>query len=128
MGLIRHWRLARADGFDDALFLDGDDRVSEGSAWNLALWDGERIVWPDADQLLGITKRLLRDALPRIGVHSVIRPVHRMDLGAFAGAVATWSICPAQPLAAVDDFTFDRTSEAVRLLRAAWETVPWDTI
>lgn len=126
MGLVRHWRLAQADGFDDALFLDGDDRVSEGSAWNLALWDGERIVWPDADQLDGIAMRLLRDALPRVGVRSVRRAVHRADLDAYPGAVATWSISPAQPLAAIDERTFADTAEAVRVLRAAWETIPWD--
>jgi branched-subunit amino acid aminotransferase/4-amino-4-deoxychorismate lyase len=123
MGLIRHWRLARADGFDDALFVNPDGRVSEGTAWNLALWDGEQVVWPDAPQLAGITMLLLKPRAP-----SVTRPVLREDLAAYRGAVATYSSWPAQPIGAVDDVRFDATDELARLLRDAWHTVPWDPV
>jgi 4-amino-4-deoxychorismate lyase len=123
MGLIRHWRLAQADGFDDALFADGTGRISEGTAWNLALWDGEHVVWPEAPQLAGITMRLLKPRVP-----SVTRPVHVRDLAAFRGAVITYSSWAGQPVASIDDVRFAGTDELAKLMVAAWETVPWDVI
>jgi branched-subunit amino acid aminotransferase/4-amino-4-deoxychorismate lyase len=119
MGLIRNWRQAKADGFDDTLFTDPDGRVSEGTAWNLALWDGEQVVWPEAPQLAGITMQLLRPLVP-----SRIVPVHTTDLADFRGAVATYSSWPAQPVAAVDGVRFAGSGKLAELMLAAWHTVP----
>jgi branched-subunit amino acid aminotransferase/4-amino-4-deoxychorismate lyase len=123
MGLIRHRKLAKADGFDDALFTGPDGRISEGTIWNLALWDGETVVWPRAPQLAGITMQLLRPRLP-----SVSRPVRGADLAGFRGAVATYSSWPGQPIASIDEVTFPDTGELARLMLAAWETVPAEVI
>jgi branched-subunit amino acid aminotransferase/4-amino-4-deoxychorismate lyase len=123
MGLIRHWRRAQADGFDDALFADEAGRISEGTAWNLALWDGEHVVWPDAPQLAGITMQLLKPRIP-----SVTRPLNVRDLAEFRGAVTTYSSWPGQPVASVDDIEFGGTGELSELMVAAWATVPWDEI
>lgn len=128
MGLIRRHRLAERDGVDDALFVDADGLVCEGSAWNLALWDGTSVVWPRGEQLDGITMLLLRDALARLGVPGVVRPVPLAGLDAYSGAAGTWSICPAQPVAAVDAVTFPGTGELVGLLRRAWRTVTWEPV
>jgi branched-subunit amino acid aminotransferase/4-amino-4-deoxychorismate lyase len=123
MGLIRHWRQARADGFDDTLFVNPHGRISEGTAWNLALWDGEHVVWPEAPQLAGITMQLLRPKLP-----SVSRAVYLADLAGFRGAAATYSSWPGQPVASIDDMTFGGTAELSELIQAAWETVEWQPI
>jgi len=123
MGLIRHWRLAQADGFDDALLTDETGRISEGTAWNLALWDGEHVVWPDAPQLAGITMQLLKPRVP-----SVTRPVQVRDLAEFRGAVITYSSWAGQPVASIDDVEFTGTGELATLMVAAWETVLWDEI
>ena len=45
-GLFAERRAAMADGFDDVLFVTADGEVSEGSTWNLAVHDGERLLWP----------------------------------------------------------------------------------
>ena len=123
MGLIHRHRRAMLDGADDALFVDPGGHVCEGSAWNLALWDGTSVVWPDGEQLAGITMLLQRAALERLGVPSVVRPVPLPDLGGFAGAAAIWSICAAQPVATVDDVGFPGTADLVALLERAWSTV-----
>lgn len=123
MGLIHQWRTALARGFTDALFLDNAGHLSEGSAWNVAFWDGSGFVWPSAAQLAGITMQLLQDALLRIGVPSVSRPVHRDELAGFCGALAVYSHCPAQPIARIDDVSFSANEKAQEVLRSAWDTI-----
>ena len=51
MGLTRAYREAVAGGFDNAVFVDRDGLVLEGSIWNIAFWDGEAVVWPQADDV-----------------------------------------------------------------------------
>lgn len=125
MGLIQHWRAAVRDGFDDAVFLDENNRISEGSAWNITFWDGSGFVWPQAAQLSGITMQLLKNALPQVGLAVQHRAVQRDELSSFCGAVATYSHCPAQPIARVDDVLFGGNEEAVRALRLAWDRTPF---
>jgi branched-subunit amino acid aminotransferase/4-amino-4-deoxychorismate lyase len=56
--LFQHRRLAQKAGFDDALFVDRNDCVSEGSIWNVGFFDGDGVVWPNAPQLEGASKQL----------------------------------------------------------------------
>ena len=49
------YRLAQLNGFDDVLFTDSSGRISEGSAWNIGFFDGQRIIWPNALVLSGIS-------------------------------------------------------------------------
>jgi 4-amino-4-deoxychorismate lyase len=128
LGLIRHWRAALDDGFDDALFVGPNGLVSEGTGWNVAFWDGERVVWPDAPQLAGIAMQVLQDALTGIGARWAIEPVRRDDLPGFCGAAATNSTHAARPIASIDDVHFEQTGELTKVLRQAWETVVWDPI
>ncbi|MGW4806473.1 aminotransferase class IV [Kitasatospora sp. NPDC004272] len=99
------------------------------NGWNAAFWDGERVVWPAAPVLPGITMRLLRAALPADGVPSSTRPLTAADLPALRAAAATNSHCPAQPLAAVDGFAFPAGSaELAGLLATAWARVPREAL
>ena len=52
----------------DALFVTADGAISEGSIWNIGFFDGERIVWPRAPMLRGISMQLLQDGLERGGI------------------------------------------------------------
>jgi 4-amino-4-deoxychorismate lyase len=127
MGLTYARRQARQDGFDDALFFT-DERISEGSTWNVAFWDGERVLWPEAPMLRGVTMVLLQVAMTMTGMPWGIRPVHRAELPDLLAAAAVNSICPAQPIASIDDVIFTDTAALTETLRTAWETVPWDEI
>ncbi|WP_438820860.1 aminotransferase class IV [Actinoplanes cyaneus] len=73
LGLTFHCLEARNAGFDDVLFAGRDGSLSEGSAWNIAFWDGTQIVWPDGPHLAGITMKLLRDGLRELGVPDTSR-------------------------------------------------------
>jgi branched-subunit amino acid aminotransferase/4-amino-4-deoxychorismate lyase len=75
MGLNYRVREARLAGFDDALFLGHDGRVREGTSWNVAFWDGSRVVWPVAPMLKGVTMVLLQLAMSMNGTGWEARPV-----------------------------------------------------
>lgn len=86
--LFQHQRLARAAGADDALFVDAAGRVIEGTVWNLGLWDGATITWPQADALRGTRERLLQAGLAGLGVAQAVRPVRLAELDARVSAFA----------------------------------------
>ena len=128
MGLWHARRTAAAAGFDDALFAGPDGLVREGSVWNVAFWDGTQVVFPQAPMLKGVTMVLLQVALTMTGVPWTLRPVRRTDLPDLLAAAALNTRCPAQPIASIDDVAFGEQDKLVAVLRAAWDTVPWDEI
>jgi 4-amino-4-deoxychorismate lyase len=128
MGQTLARRRAKQEGFDDALFVGPGERISEGSTWNVAFWDGERVLWPEAPVLKGVTMVLLQVAMTMTGVPWGIRPVVRGELPDLLAAAAVNSICPAQPIANVDDVVFTDSAALTDALQTAWRTVPWDEI
>ncbi|GAA4610162.1 branched-subunit amino acid aminotransferase/4-amino-4-deoxychorismate lyase [Actinoplanes octamycinicus] len=128
MGLTYHYRAARRAGFDDVLFTTRNGQVSEGSVWNVAFWDGERVIWPDAPQLAGITMQVLRLGLKKLGVPYEQRRLSTAALAGMRAAAAVNSHCPNQPIAAVDDVALPDHRTLTGLLREAWQQVPWDTV
>lgn len=128
MGLIYARRNARLAGYDDALFLGPDGRVREGTTWNVAFWDGEMVVWPQAPLLKGVTMVLLQVALTMIGVPWSRRVIDASDLPDLLAAAAVNSRCPAQPIGSIDDVKFAEYARLAEVMDAAWATVPWDEI
>ncbi|MGW6705943.1 aminotransferase class IV [Streptomyces sp. NPDC054956] len=129
MGLTHRTLEARKNGYDDVLFIGRDGMVREGSVWNVAFWDGEQVIWPQADVLPGITMQLLQEGLTRTGVLWTTRPVPAVEIPMLLAAAATNSHCPSQPIASVDDADFTRdTGALVKALHTAWATVEWDAL
>lgn len=119
---LHHQRvLAHAAGYDDPLFVDRRGRISEGAIWNVGFWDGESVIWPEAEMLPGVTMRVLASGLEESGVPSVRRPVTVEELPTFRAAFATYSICPGQPLAAIDDVVLPGDDRLPELLAEAWK-------
>lgn len=83
-----HRRLAAQAGFDDALFVDGNGRVSEGSTWNVGFLDGQRVVWPQAPVLRGTQVQLLQAGLDALGVPQEVGKLRLEALDGFSGAFA----------------------------------------
>ncbi|WP_394537626.1 aminotransferase class IV family protein [Lysobacter enzymogenes] len=81
-----HLRRAVAQGYDDAAFLDRHGRLGEATIWNLAFWDGEAVVWPQAEVLAGTTQAIVRRQLDRLGLPQRERALSLADLPALAGA------------------------------------------
>ncbi|MFI1395957.1 aminotransferase class IV [Streptomyces sp. NPDC020681] len=129
MGLTYHRLQAQEAGFDDVLFVGRDGFLREGSVWNVAFWDGEQVVWPEADVLPGITMQVLRTALTGIGVPWSARRLTADDLPMLRAAAATNSHCPSQPLASIDTVDFPADGGALAdVLNSAWAEVSWDPV
>ncbi|HYD27408.1 aminotransferase class IV [Brevundimonas sp.] len=127
-GLIRARRLARAAGFDDALFADGSGRISEGSLWNIGFVSGGEVIWPEAPMLVGVTLTLLQRGLEARGMPSRVQPVRLEDLPGFDGAFICNSATPACAVASIDGLAFDPAGAPLETLRAIWASQPCQPI
>ncbi|MFD2355240.1 aminotransferase class IV [Nonomuraea ferruginea] len=76
-------RLAEREGYDEALLTSDDGVISEGAVTNLGCFDGDRVIWPDAPMLRGVTMRLLEGELARAGVPCERRVLRVADLTEF---------------------------------------------
>lgn len=127
-GLFHQRRLAQSAGFDDAVFVDASGAISEGTVWNIGFFDGDRIVWPDAPALDGISMQLLKASLHQRGVASVVRRIERADLGAYRSAFFTNTSCVACPIAGIDATAFAPDPALLALLQERLRAVPWQRI
>lgn len=124
-GLIRARRVARAAGFDDALFVDAEGHVSEGSLWNIGFIRGSEVIWPQALMLAGIAQALVERGLGSVGLTGVSAPVHVSDLARFDGAFICNSATPACAVAAIGDQVFAATPPSlIGRLQSAWTSNP----
>ncbi|WP_033340259.1 aminotransferase class IV [Catenuloplanes japonicus] len=127
-GLTYHWRRAQGLGFDDALFVDRNGLVSEGTVWNVGFFDGTGVVWPEAAMLPGVSMRVLQDGLDLRGVPWSVRPVPVSEAGRFPFAFSSNSINPVRPLAAIDAVTFAPDPAVAELLSSAYRATPARTV
>jgi branched-subunit amino acid aminotransferase/4-amino-4-deoxychorismate lyase len=119
-------RLARQNGFDDALLTGGDGTVAETANANIGFLDDSGVVWPDAPLLHGITMQLLEATLPKLGVSSRRAAVRLRDIPSVEGAFLT----NARGVAAVsliDDISLPVRAESMKSLADAYASVPWDS-
>jgi 4-amino-4-deoxychorismate lyase len=121
-------RRARQAGYDDALFVGPDDRVREGTTWNVAFWDGAEVVFPVAPMLKGVTMVLLQIAMTMTGVPWRLRPVERGELPDLLAAAAISSRCPVQPIGSIDGVKFEEGDRLTGVLAGAWADVPADEL
>jgi len=127
-GLFHQKRLAQAAGFDDALFVDADGAVCEGSIWNIGFFDGERIVWPDAPMLQGVSMQLLQAGLRRLGVPTLTRRIGLADVAGFRSAFFTNTACAVMPIAGIDDVGFIVDPLLQERLEESFALNPWQPI
>ncbi len=123
-GLFHQRRQAQLAGFDDALFVDASGAISEGSVWNVGFFDGERVVWPDAPALEGVSMQLLRAGMLRSGLPMQVRRVERDGLDAFRSAFFTNTACAVMPIASIDDHAFRPDAELEARLHACMALHP----
>lgn len=115
---------AVAQGFDDAVFVDRRGRLSEGTIWNLAFWDGRAVVWPVAAMLSGTTMQVVRRQLDRLGVPQRDEEVGIADLSALAGAVVMNSWTPGVAVRRIGSVSLPAAPAFVDLLHRAYRSEP----
>jgi branched-subunit amino acid aminotransferase/4-amino-4-deoxychorismate lyase len=114
-------RQAVAQGFDDAAFIDRHGRLSEGSIWNLAFWDGEAVVWPVADKLVGTTMGIVSRQLDGLGVPQRDQEVTLANLPALKGAVVMNSWTPGIAVRRIGSVPLAEPPSFVELLHRAYQ-------
>ncbi|WP_243705970.1 aminotransferase class IV family protein [Micromonospora sp. KC721] len=117
-------RQAAGEGFDDVAFVDRQGRLSEGSIWNLAFWDGTTVVWPEAGMLSGTTMGIVRRQLEQLGVAQRVQKVTLADLPALAGAVVMNSWTPGVAVHRIGAVTLPDAPSFVELLHRAYQAEP----
>ncbi|MDP3378874.1 MAG: aminotransferase class IV [Brevundimonas sp.] len=120
MGLIRARRQARVDGYDDALFVDSEGRISEGSLWNIGFLCGDRVIWPEAPMLEGVSQALITAHLADVGLKQETQVVTVDAMSGFDGAFITNSATPACAVGAIGDHAFAGNAEGLNQVVAAW--------
>lgn len=124
-GQTYYGRLARRHGFDDALLTGAEGVISEAAICNVAFFDGQALVWPDAPHLAGITMQLLRARLAGAGIADRLAPVRLADVPTFAGAFVTNSHGVAA-VTRIDDVTIPVDARRTADIIDIYESVPWD--
>lgn len=117
-------RQAVEQGFDDAAFVDRQGRLSEGSIWNLAFWDGNAVVWPDAEILSGTTMDFVRRQLERLGVPQRVQTITLSGLAAFSGCVVMNSWTPGVAVNRIGSVSLPDAPSFLELLHRAYQAEP----
>jgi len=123
-GLFQQRRLALQAGVDDALFVDVQGRVSEGTTWNVAFARGDAVVWPQAEALRGTQERLLQAGW---GGQPALAVVRRQELAGFDAAIA----CNASgvwPLSAIDGVRFAASEALCRKAAEVLAATRWQPL
>ena len=120
-------RLARRNGFDDALLTAPDGIISESSIANIGFLDGSSVVWPDAPILHGITMQLLEQQLPEFRVSSRRAPVRLEDIGSFEGAFLS-NARGVAVVSQVDGISLPIPAERMETIADAYASATWDSI
>lgn len=121
-------RQAVERGFDDAVFVDRKGRLSEGTIWNLAFWDGAAVVWPQAEMLLGTTMGILRRQLERLGVPQRTQAVTLSDLPSLMGAVVMNSWTPGIAIHRIGSVSMSEAPTFLELLYEAYQAEPLESL
>lgn len=113
-------RQAIGRGFDDAAFVDRAGRLSEATIWNLAFWDGDSVIWPQAEHLPGVTMQILARRLQQIGIRQQTRPIYAAGINEQFSAVVMNSWTPGVPVSRIGDKSLAHDSSLVRLFDEAY--------
>lgn len=125
--LFHYRRQARLAGYDDALFLAPEDgRVIEGSVWNVAFWDGQQVLWPQAQALRGTCEALVRRGLAQLGV-AQCEQVLSLEQAQRLPAI-TLNATGVQPVSAIEGAALPDGGELQALVARALDTQPWAPI
>ncbi|CAN5636767.1 aminotransferase class IV family protein [soil metagenome] len=124
---FHHRRQARLAGFDDALFVDDERGIAEGTLWNIGFWTGDTVVWPDAPALAGVTAQLITGALTHMGIPQARMGVNRGALETYVGAFAC-NAAGLQEVSEIDGALLPASGPCRTLAAEALAAVPWDRI
>ncbi|MEZ7208153.1 aminotransferase class IV [Pseudoalteromonas sp. DY56-GL79] len=116
-------REANKAGFDDALFVH-DNRVLEGSIWNLVGWDGEGLVWPKGAKLHGTMMQTIEAMAHQTGIKQRSVDISISEIAQLEGLALLNSWTPCVPVAALDGIQLNLNQDFYTLLRTLHDKAP----
>lgn len=126
LGSLYQRRAAQRAGADDVLFISKNGHVSEVATSNIGFVDGERIIWPDAPVLPGVTMELINQAHEGVIANE---PVTLLRLAALDAAFVTNAAAGIRAVRTADGVCWSEEEPAVlRLLRKQYADVPFDSL
>ena len=124
---IRYGEQAEREGYDDALLVGADGRLSETTIANIGFFDGDHVVWPDGPSLHGITWQLLDDALDRASKPARSRMITVASAARLDGAFTANSV-GISPVARIGQHDLPTAPHRVAALERMYADVPWDRL
>lgn len=111
-------------GFDDAAFIDSHGNLSEATIWNLVFWDGEAVIWPQAEILQGTMMSIVQRQLDRLGIPQRHEAITIERLQELSGAAVMNSWTPGIAVTAIDSTAFAEATPFINLLHKAYQAEP----
>jgi branched-chain amino acid aminotransferase len=113
------FRKAKEAGAYDALLVNRNGEVTEGTRANLFATDGRGVYTPPAYQVLaGVTKLTVSQVIRDLGIPLEERVLPAEGLGAWKGLFLTSTSTKVMPLSRVDDSEYDVPSVVAEIRRA----------
>lgn len=101
-------QLDLADDVDDVLFRSLDGRLAEATTQSLLVIAGDRLLAPSLDRVLdGITRRMLTELAPDVGLAVEVRDVHWDEVLGADELILTSTNNIVRPVATLDGTTYD---------------------
>ncbi|MFC0038638.1 aminotransferase class IV family protein [Actinomadura rayongensis] len=123
-GALWHRRNAQLAGFDDSVFTDTESFISEGATWNIAFYDGQQVIWPNAEVLPGVTMRLLQ----QVHDQTTLAPVNLTDLPELEAAFATNTAIGVRAITSIDSAEFPADHPILDTLRKEYQEIPGEPL
>lgn len=114
--------LMKAEGLFEAVLLDRDGNVTEGSKSNIFfIKDGCLCTSPADGVLLGVTRTQIIDIAERAGIKTLEVKIPREEIGSYSAAFISGTSPKILPIAEMGEFTFDVNDETLRKMMALYD-------
>ena len=124
-GTVWQRRRAQREGFDDVLFVDERSQILEGASWNVGFHDGTRLVWPEADQLSGVTMELVKSL---VVAESTTAELDLASAASLPVAFVTNAAVGVRPVRTIDQTRYDAQAGILRELSQGYLALPGEEL
>ncbi|MBD2092011.1 aminotransferase class IV [Microcoleus sp. FACHB-1515] len=102
-------RTAEQQGFQDAILLDAEGRITEATAANLFLLQGDRLLTPALTPSIfpGITRATIFELCDRLGIEAIEANLTIADLNSCEGGFLAATMIELKPLGAIHPHRYD---------------------
>lgn len=122
LGSYLAYRKAKEAGAYDALLLDTQGRIREGTRTNFFCIKGKTLYSPkESDILLGVTRKAVLKVAAQEGFEVVERDIRMEDLASYDGAFITSTSTKIMPLRSIDTYIFGSQPSALKELMTAFD-------